>query len=70
MRYTSEKLGIHTKMLHYGVTFEVPNSWIENFDFGMNGRHLNQSAAKRLSTCILEFVALEVDDLIRTSDSC
>jgi hypothetical protein len=29
-----------------GVTFVDPNSWIENWDFGNDSLHLNQSGAR------------------------
>jgi hypothetical protein len=31
-----------------GVTFVDPNSWIENWDFGRDGLHINRSGARRL----------------------
>jgi hypothetical protein len=32
-----------------GVTFVDPNSWVENWDFGRDGLHINQNGARRLS---------------------
>lgn len=32
-----------------GVTFVDPNSWIEDWDFGRDGLHINRSGARRLS---------------------
>lgn len=32
-----------------GVTFVDPNSWVENWDFGRDGVHMNRSGTRRLS---------------------
>jgi hypothetical protein len=32
-----------------GVTFVDPNSWVENWDFGRDGLHINRNGARRLS---------------------
>jgi hypothetical protein len=34
---------------HFGFTFVDPNSWVENWDLGRDGLHVNRSGAKRLS---------------------
>jgi hypothetical protein len=31
-----------------GVTFVDPNSWIEDWDFGRDGLHINRSGARKL----------------------
>jgi hypothetical protein len=31
-----------------GVTFADPNSWIEDWDFGRDGLHINRSGARKL----------------------
>ena len=31
-----------------GATFVDPNSWIRDFDFGMDGFHLNKTGAREL----------------------
>jgi hypothetical protein len=38
-----------TGRINRELTFVDPNSWIENWDFGRDGLHLNQSGARRLS---------------------
>jgi lysophospholipase L1-like esterase len=32
-----------------GVTFGDPNSWVENWDFGRDGLHINRNGTSRLS---------------------
>lgn len=39
----------HTDNRTLGVTFVDLNSWIENWDFGRDGLHINKSGVRRLS---------------------
>jgi lysophospholipase L1-like esterase len=51
-----------------GVKFVDPNSWLEEWDFGRDGIHINRSGAKKLGQLYSRVCDLGDEDKIGTSD--
>jgi hypothetical protein len=41
-----------------GVTFTDPNSWVDDWDFGRDDRHINQTGGRRLGQLCSRFCGI------------